>query len=96
MKRFVMAALAIAALEGLGGCAHTQQEPEIQIREVKIPVPVACKATVDTNDSYADAAAATVADIFEQVRLLLVGREQRNADIARLRGAVTGCGGTVQ
>lgn len=94
MKR---SALIIAAMLALSACAGKDRpEPEIRIQEVKVPVPVPCKAEVDTNDSYADAAADAVTDIFEQVRLLLKGREERNADVARLKGAVIGCGGKVQ
>jgi hypothetical protein len=81
----------------VGACARgTTPEPKIETVEVKVPVPVPCKANVDVHESYSDAAAEAATDIFEKVRLLLVGREERMADVERLKGAVTGCGGTVQ
>lgn len=92
-----MGGIIVAAAFALSACAHgPKPEPVIQTVEVKVPVPVPCKADVDVHDSYADAAADAVTDIFEQVRLLLKGREERNADVERLKGAVTGCGGTVK
>lgn len=98
MSRFLLKfAVAIGLVATVSACANTPPpEPSIKTIEVKVPVPVPCHADVDVHDSYADSAAAGIADIFEQVRLLLKGREERNADIDRLKGAVTGCGGTVK
>lgn len=92
MKRFMILSAGLA----LAACAGRTPEPEIKIVEVKVPVPVPCKAEVDVRESYADQAADTVTDIFEQVRLLLQGREERKADAERLTGAVVGCGGSVK
>jgi hypothetical protein len=98
VKRFlVKPGVVIGLIATLGACASgPKPEPQIQTIEVKVPVPVPCKADVDVHDSYSDVAAATATDIFEQVRLLLKGREERDADVERLKGAVTGCGGTVR
>lgn len=97
MKRIMILAAVALAAEGLGGCAHAPApEPEIKIVETKVPVPVQCKAQVDVADSYSDAAAEFISDIYEQARLLLKGREERAADQAKLTGAVVGCGGTVK
>lgn len=94
MKRVVILAWALALSGCLGLGKHP--EPEIRIVETKVPVPVPCKATVDVRETYSDAMAETATDIFEQVRLLLIGREERKEDAAKLKGAITGCGGTVQ
>lgn len=92
-----MKRLMILAALGLAACAGgPPPEPEIKIVEVKVPVPVPCKADVDVADTYSDAAAEFVADIYEQARLLLLGRAERQRDQAKTAGAVVGCGGTVK
>lgn len=97
MKRFLRLAVAVALIAATGACAHgPKPEPRIETVEVKVAVPVPCKADVDVHDSYSDAAAELITDIYEQAKALLAGREERKADVARLTGAVTGCGGTVQ
>lgn len=97
MRFLLKIGVAIGLVATVGACAHgPKPEPRVETVEVKVPVPVPCKATVEVHQSYSDAAAETVTDIFEQVRLLLKGREERSADVERLKGAVTGCGGTVK
>lgn len=97
MKRFLKLAVAFGLIAATGGCAHTPPpEPQIKTVEVKVAVPVPCKATVDTHKTYSDAAAEFTADIYEQAKALLAGRAEREADNERLKGAVTGCGGKVQ
>lgn len=93
LRKFAnIAALALVALAS--ACAHAP-EPEVRTVTVKVPVPVTCKAEVDVHDAYADAAA-VAGDIYEQAIALLTGRAERDADIARLKGAVIGCGGVVK
>lgn len=93
MKRIVT----IAALTLLAGCGSTPPpEPQIKTVEVKVPVPVPCHATVDVRETYSDAAAEFITDIYAQAKALLVGRAERIEDAAKLAGAVTGCGGTVK
>jgi hypothetical protein len=88
---------AIGLIATAGACAHgPKPEPAVQTVEVKVPVPVPCKAEVDVHDSYSDGLAEFTSDIWEQAVDLLTGRDERAADIERLKGAVTGCGGTVK
>lgn len=97
--RRLLAALAATLIvaEGLGGCARgPRPEPKIETVEVKVPVPVPCKANVGPAPSYADEAIAATANIFDQVKALLTGREQRQAREKVLEGAVVGCGGSVK
>jgi hypothetical protein len=90
------ALIAIAAL-GLAACAHTPRpEPKVETVEVKVPVPVPCKANVGPAPSYADDALDLAGSIYDQVKALLVGREQRKAREKVLEGAVVGCGGSVK
>lgn len=91
----ILGAMLSAAM--LSGCSSAPKlEPRVQIVEVKVPVPVPCKAEVDVRESYSDAAAEFAADIYEQVKALLAGREERMADAERMRGAIVGCGGAVK
>lgn len=67
----------IAFLALLAGCA-TAPEPRIEVREVRIPVPVACAAAPD---------------VFEGVKLLKAGRLLRQARERELEAALAGCAG---
>lgn len=90
---YIVAAAALA----LASCAHTPPpEPRLETVEVKVPVPVPCKADVQVHQTYSDAAAEFMNDIYDQAKALLAGRDERKADAERLKGAVTGCGGTVK
>ncbi|WP_297803373.1 hypothetical protein [uncultured Brevundimonas sp.] len=61
--------------------------------EVKVPVPVPCTVNIGPAPEYADTAEAVQAapDIFEAVKLLLAGREQRIAREAVTTAALSGC-----
>ena len=91
-----LAALAVLAALILSGCAIAPQEPITRTVEVKVPVPVPCKAHVDARPHYADQDAGAKPDIFEQTKALLTGIQQRAAREQKLENAVTSCGGTVQ
>lgn len=91
MKRF-----ALLALLALAACNTTQPRVEIRTVEVKVPVPVAC--VIDVADPiYSDSneALTTAPDLFERVKLLLAGREERDAHDAVERAARSGCSGEV-
>ena len=84
----VLLSLAIA------GCATTP-EPQIVVKEVRVPVPVPCP--IDTSEpAYADtldalrAAASKGSDAV--VALLIGGRAQRDAVIAGLKAQADACG----
>ncbi|MNS16446.1 hypothetical protein D3C72_480990 [compost metagenome] len=85
MKR----ALCLALL--LAGCATA--EPRIEYREVLVPVAVPCGADVGAPPSYLDSNAALqeAPDLFERVKLLLAGREQRSARLEALEGQIAAC-----
>jgi uncharacterized lipoprotein YmbA len=78
----------------LAGCATTP-EPQIVVKEVRVPVVVPCPidttapAFVDTLDAL-KAAAARGSDAV--VALLIGGRSQRDAQIAGLKAQAGACG----
>jgi len=74
-------------------CATTS-EPRIITKEVRVPVPVACAASPGPDPAFSDTPEAlrAAADVFEQAKLLLAGRAQRDARLAELKAAVAGCG----
>lgn len=80
------------ALLSLAACA-TAPEPRVKVERVEIPVVTPCAADPGPEPAYADtpAALAAGADILERVKLLLAGRAQRDARLAELGAAVTGC-----
>lgn len=73
----------------LSACASER----IVYRDVRVPVPVPCSASVGDDPQYADAPSAiqSVSDVYELAKLLLAGRAQRDARIVELKGAVAGC-----
>jgi len=93
--------LGIAAAFALAGCATTQApppEPIVRMVEVKVPVddpacPRAAVAELGTAPAYpdTDGALRMAADLFERVKLLLAGRELREAREAALIGALAEC-----
>lgn len=97
LSRPFLAALAAVCwpLLTAGSCAHdaAAPEPRIEIREVKIPVAVACAANPGPDPAFADApdALRQAADVFERVKLLLAGRAQRDGRLAELKAATAGC-----
>jgi len=96
-KRLYLFAIWLMGLAALAGCGdRPRPEPAIRTVEVKVPVPVLCKAEVDVRETYSDAAAEGLKDIYDQVVALLIGREERNEDLAKVKAGITGCGGTVR
>ena len=79
---------------GLALTACATSEPRIITKEVRVPVPVACAASPGPDPAFSDTPEAlrAAADLFEQVKLLLAGRAQRDARLAELKAAVAGCG----
>ncbi len=69
-------------------------EPRIITKEVRIPVPVACAVPAGPDPAYVDTPEAlrAAADLFQQVKLLLAGRAQRDARLAEMKAAAKGCG----
>jgi len=87
--RCLLVAIAIA----LASCATA---PTVQIRTVEVQVPVAVPCPVSLPDpAYSDTDAALLAapNIFERVKLLLAGREERAAQDQMERAARTACEG---
>jgi hypothetical protein len=85
-----MAATLAALL--LAACASTS-EPKIRTVEVQVPVAVHCAADAGNDPQYADTpdALKAASDLFERVKLLLAGRAQRDARLAELKAANSGC-----
>lgn len=81
--------LAILLALGLAGCATAPGPPV----EVKIPVAVKCASAMPSRPTWADGKPAIdeASDIFALVQLVLAGRDQRDAYIAELEGATSGC-----
>lgn len=79
----------------LAGCATTDTEPRIVTKIVEVPVAVRCALTIPDEPSYADSKAALDAapGIFDKVRILLIGREQREAYKNEVKAALIGCAG---
>ena len=82
----------IAAALWLAGCG-TPPAPRIEVREVKIPVAVACAADPGPDPVYPDTdeALRNVPDVATGVRLLAAGRLLRDARIGELKAALAGC-----
>lgn len=78
----------------LSGCA-TAPEPKIETRIVEVPVAVKCAVTIPAEPAYPDTKAALDAapGIFEKVKLLLAGREVREAYKNEVKAALIGCTG---
>jgi len=83
--------IGLAAVLTLAGCAHAP-EPAVQVQRIEVPVPVKCAVAVD-RPTLADTAEALMAapDIFALARLIMAGRIQRDAYIAKLEAAASGC-----
>lgn len=87
-----MRRLAIAiALLGLAGCATV---PQVVTKTVEVPVTTKCTPDIGPEPQYADSDAAlrAAANIFERVKLMLAGREQRIAREAEKTVALRACG----
>lgn len=66
---------------------------QLSIQTVHVPVAVSCAPDVGPRPTYSDAAAAlsSAPDIFTRVRLLLVGRAERDARLAVVEAALQAC-----
>ncbi len=88
-------ALALALL--LAACTTTQREPRIEVREVKVPIPVPCVVEPKLEEpKYPDTdealkAAAADRNLFKATQLLLAGRKLRIAFIGEQKAALKGC-----
>lgn len=98
MTRFLTIALIVwlATLMAfmLAACTTTPKpEPRIVQHEVSVPVLVKCSADPGPEPAYPDTPEALRAapDIFEQVKLLLVGRALRIARLIDVEAANAGC-----
>lgn len=90
-----MTRLALILAMALAGCATTVPEPRIETRIVEVPVPTPCAVTIPVEPAYPDSKAALDAapGIFEKVKLLLAGRELREAYKNEVKAALIGCVG---
>lgn len=91
MKRLTL----VAALL-LASCASKpapRPEPVVQIVEVAVPVALACEPDIGPEPAYidTDTALTAAADLFERVKLLLAGRDQRIARDGVKNAALEGC-----
>lgn len=93
-----VAILAALLLTGCGGHVQSAPEPIIRTVEVKVPVddPACAREAVGglgTSPTYpdTDGALQAAANLFERVKLLLAGRELREAREAALMGALVEC-----
>lgn len=94
MSRPALALPAVLALASLAlGACGTTAEPRVQTVRVEVPVAVPCAKDPGADPAFSDTreALAAARDIFEQARLLLAGRDQRDARLAELNAAVKGC-----
>lgn len=75
----------------LAGCATA--EPRIITKEVLVPVVVPCVAEVGSAPRYSDTPEAIegAPDLFERVKLLLIGRTERDARLNVLEGQISAC-----
>jgi hypothetical protein len=83
-----------AMASALAACGTTPRpEPRVEIREVRIPVAVPCAKDPGPTPAFSDTTEALRAagDIFEKVKLLLAGRDQRDARLAEVTAAIEGC-----
>lgn len=89
-----MRAVAILLTLALAGCA-TAPEPKIETRIVEVPVAVKCAVAIPVEPAYPDTKAAIDAapGIFAKVKLLLAGRELREAYKNEVKAALIGCVG---
>jgi len=87
MKRALLWLLPIAVM--IFGCGTTPPKTV----EVSVPVSVPCAVVVTPPKAYSDAAAYVKAapNLAERVRLLLLGRNERDAYIMRLEASAAGC-----
>lgn len=93
MRAVLAVGLAVALL---AACApQPAPEPIVRTVEVHIPVPTPCDPDIGPEPVFADSTEALAAapDIFEAMKLRVVGRLQRIAWAGVLTAALDGCGG---
>lgn len=83
---------AIVALLALAGCSTTPKE-RIVTKEVKVPVPVACKVDIPPPPAYEGDTMDLSQDILGLVKGLLIDQQQRKITEADLRARLVGCAG---
>jgi len=80
---------------GLAGCGTSKPAPipQVQIKTVIEKVPVPCEPRLPAPPQYADTTDALkgAGDIYDKVKLLLIGREQRLGREQVLEAAVQAC-----
>lgn len=92
MSRLAMLIVSGLVVASCAGVPKPPPEPVVQIVEVKVPVPVRCVPDLGPEPAYADTnEALAAADIFEAVKLLLAGREQRIARDRVKSAGLDGC-----
>ena len=84
----ISAALGIVLL-ALTACATPRER--VVVREVKVPIPVACAVTVPARPAYAAGAVSLDGSIFDLVQALLIEREARKAREAELEAVAKAC-----
>lgn len=84
--------LAITLTMLLAACSTAPKE-RIVTKEVKVPVPVACKVDIPPTPAYEGDTMDLSQDIFGLVKGLLIEREQRKITEADLRARLVGCAG---
>jgi Fe-S oxidoreductase len=87
-KRVSLLALCLTC----SACA-TASEPRIEIREVRVPIPVKCATDPGPRPEYpdTDAAIAGAPNVFELAKLYRAGRALRIGREAELEASVAGC-----
>ncbi len=86
--------IALTMAGTLAACGTTPRpEPRVEIREVKVPVAIPCAKDPGPAPAFSDTTEALRAagDIFEKVKLLLAGRDQRDARLTEVTAAIEGC-----
>lgn len=99
MTKNIVGGLLVAVLATLPACATLNRSsdvpPAVETVEVKVAVPVPCKALgkLGPEPAYVDTDGAlhTAVNIFEQVKLLLAGRDQRRQRLNEYTQARAAC-----
>lgn len=92
----VLIAACAAVLVASCATARPEPEPVVQTVEVLVPVPTPCRVDIGSEPVFADSdeALSTAPDVFEAMKLRIVGRFQRIAWSAVQAAALAGCAGT--
>lgn len=91
-RRFPIHVLATCSL--LAACATAPApQPKVITQRALVPIAIRCAADPGPDPAFADTPEALrgAADLYARVRLLLAGRDQRDARLAELNAAVAGC-----